>query len=106
MNFAAGVDATKPAAPYSYQWIYNGKVIESGSARLPAGGRDYVHSKDLVEPQDGRIDHLSDHLAGLPRQVPQLHHVLDLSLAHRVPTSSTPGGVPCVALTWVKASRC
>ncbi|MFG1685873.1 hypothetical protein ACGFNP_37315 [Nonomuraea sp. NPDC049269] len=54
MNFAAGVDATKPAAPYSYQWIYNGKVIESGSARLPAGSRsDYVHSKDLVEPQDG-----------------------------------------------------
>ncbi|MFD1538547.1 serine/threonine protein kinase [Nonomuraea guangzhouensis] len=54
MNFAAGVDATKPAAPYSYQWIYDGKVIESGSARLPAGSRsDYVHSKDLVEPQDG-----------------------------------------------------
>jgi serine/threonine protein kinase len=54
MNFGVGVDSTKPAAPYSYQWIFNGKVIESGSSRLPAGSRsDYVTSKETIQPPDG-----------------------------------------------------
>ncbi|WP_336207285.1 hypothetical protein [Nonomuraea sp. LPB2021202275-12-8] len=54
MNFGAGIDSTKPAAPYSYQWIYNGKVVESGSSRLPAGSRsDYVSSKTMARPSDG-----------------------------------------------------
>ncbi|MGN9783355.1 serine/threonine-protein kinase [Nonomuraea sp. ZG12] len=54
MNFGVGIDATKPAAPYSYQWLHDGKVIESGSSRLPSGSRsDYVPSRRMLRPQDG-----------------------------------------------------
>ncbi|MCG5217664.1 serine/threonine-protein kinase [Streptosporangium sp. KLBMP 9127] len=54
MNFGVGLDASQPGAAFSYQWIYNGKVLESGSSRLPAGSRsDYVTSKDVFQPPDG-----------------------------------------------------
>ncbi|RSN02549.1 hypothetical protein DMB42_36250 [Nonomuraea sp. WAC 01424] len=55
LNFAAGVDASRPGAPFSYQWIYDGRVVERGSSHLQAGSRsDYVHSRRLVTPAGGR----------------------------------------------------
>ncbi|NUP68488.1 MAG: hypothetical protein HOW71_40665, partial [Nonomuraea sp.] len=54
VNFAAGVDATRPGAAYSYQWLLDGRVVERGTSRLPAGGRgDYVTSRKLLTPSDG-----------------------------------------------------
>ncbi|MEU0568032.1 protein kinase [Nonomuraea sp. NPDC005983] len=54
-NFAVGLGATKMGAPYSYQWIFDGAVIESGSSRLPSYARDdYVASKKVFTPSDGR----------------------------------------------------
>jgi serine/threonine protein kinase len=55
MNVGVEIDATKPAAPYSYQWIQDGKVIESGSSRMPSGSRsDYVAARRMLRPQDGK----------------------------------------------------
>ena len=55
MDFGVEIDATKPAAPYSYQWIQDGKVIESGSSRMPSGSRsDYVAARRMLRPQDGK----------------------------------------------------
>ncbi|MER6951803.1 serine/threonine-protein kinase [Nonomuraea sp. NPDC000554] len=53
-NFAVGLGSTKMGAPYSYQWIFDGKVIESGSSRLPSYARDdYLASKKVFTPSDG-----------------------------------------------------
>jgi serine/threonine protein kinase len=55
MNVGVEIDATKPAAPYSYQWIQDGKVIESGSSRMPSGSHsDYVAARRMLRPQDGK----------------------------------------------------
>ncbi|MFI9594910.1 protein kinase [Nonomuraea sp. NPDC052265] len=55
LNFAAGVDATRPGAAFSYQWLYDGRVVERGTSRLPAGSRsDYVSSRRLITPAGGR----------------------------------------------------
>ncbi|MFF4195691.1 protein kinase [Nonomuraea sp. NPDC001831] len=55
VNFAAGVNATRPGAAYTYQWLYDGRVIERGSSRFPANSRSgYVSSRRLVTPSAGR----------------------------------------------------
>ncbi|MFI7422195.1 serine/threonine-protein kinase [Nonomuraea sp. NPDC049684] len=55
VNFAAGVNATRPGAVYSYQWLYDGRVIERGSSRFPADSRSgYVSSRRLITPAAGR----------------------------------------------------
>ncbi|MEU1724978.1 serine/threonine-protein kinase [Nonomuraea sp. NPDC005692] len=55
VNFAAGVNATRPGAAYSYQWLYDGRVIERGSSRFPADSRSgYVSSRRLITPAGGR----------------------------------------------------
>ncbi|MFI6902059.1 serine/threonine protein kinase [Nonomuraea sp. NPDC050394] len=54
MNFGAGIDATVPGARYSFQWIVDGEVIETGSGKLPDGSRsDYVFSKRQLSLSDG-----------------------------------------------------
>ncbi|MET7999645.1 serine/threonine-protein kinase [Nonomuraea glycinis] len=54
MVFGVGIATTRPAAPYSYQWIQDGKVVESGSSRMPSGSRsDYVAARRM-RPRDGR----------------------------------------------------
>ncbi|GGP04079.1 protein kinase [Nonomuraea glycinis] len=54
MIFGVGIATTRPAAPYSYQWIQDGKVVESGSSRMPSGSRsDYVAARRM-RPRDGR----------------------------------------------------
>ncbi|MFC7583801.1 hypothetical protein ACFQYP_08580 [Nonomuraea antimicrobica] len=54
VNFGVGLDATQNGAPFSYQWLVDGEVIESGSRRLPSyGNSDYFGSKKLVEPELG-----------------------------------------------------
>ncbi|MFI7694982.1 protein kinase [Nonomuraea sp. NPDC049655] len=55
VNFAAGVNASRPGAAYSYQWLYDGRVIERGSSRFPANSRSgYVSSRRLITPAKGR----------------------------------------------------
>ncbi|MFE0152689.1 serine/threonine protein kinase [Nonomuraea sp. NPDC059007] len=54
MNFGAGIDSTVPGARYSFQWIVDGEVIETGSGKLPDGSRsDYVFSKRQISLSDG-----------------------------------------------------
>ncbi|WP_049569139.1 hypothetical protein [Nonomuraea sp. SBT364] len=54
LNFGVGVDSTKAGASFSYQWVFDGDVIESGQDRLPSGSRsDYLSSKRLIDPPDG-----------------------------------------------------
>ncbi|MEV4400172.1 serine/threonine-protein kinase [Nonomuraea sp. NPDC049607] len=55
LTFAAGVDATRTGAAFSYQWLYDGRVVERGTSRLPAGSRGgSVSSRRLVTPAGGR----------------------------------------------------
>ncbi|MFI6531795.1 serine/threonine protein kinase [Nonomuraea sp. NPDC050547] len=54
MNFGAGIDSTVPGSRYSFQWIVDGEVIETGSGKLPDGSRsDYVFSKRRLSLSDG-----------------------------------------------------
>ncbi|MEV4899687.1 hypothetical protein AB0K48_61335, partial [Nonomuraea sp. NPDC055795] len=54
MNFGAGIDSTVPGSRYSFQWIVDGEVIETGSGKLPDGSRsDYVFSKRQLSLSDG-----------------------------------------------------
>lgn len=49
VSFGMGLDATEMGAPFSYQWLVDGKVIETGSRSLPSYSRsDYFGSKEQV----------------------------------------------------------
>ncbi|SEH01219.1 Serine/threonine protein kinase [Nonomuraea solani] len=46
MTFGVGLDSSETGAPFSYQWLVDGQVIESGSRRIPSHARsDYFGSK-------------------------------------------------------------
>ncbi|MEV0390650.1 serine/threonine-protein kinase [Nonomuraea sp. NPDC050643] len=52
--FGVGLGASEMGAPFSYQWLVDGQVIESGSRRIPSYGRDdYFGSKREVTPDLG-----------------------------------------------------
>ncbi|MEO3873733.1 hypothetical protein ABGB18_33395 [Nonomuraea sp. B12E4] len=55
MNFAMGVDATEMGAPFSYRWLVDGKVIETGSRSIPSYTRSdfFFNKKELPLPLDG-----------------------------------------------------
>ncbi|WP_433435554.1 serine/threonine protein kinase [Nonomuraea sp. CA-141351] len=54
VSFGVGLDASEMGAPFSYQWLVDGQVIESGSRRIPSYGRsDYFGSKKQVSPDLG-----------------------------------------------------
>lgn len=54
VSFGIALDATEMGAPFSYQWLVDGQVIESGSKRLPSYSRgDYFGSKKQVNPELG-----------------------------------------------------
>ncbi|WP_372470450.1 serine/threonine protein kinase [Nonomuraea aurantiaca] len=54
LSFGVGIDSSEMGAPFSYQWLVDGQVIESGSRRIPSYGRsDYFGSKKLITPELG-----------------------------------------------------
>ncbi|MEV0826248.1 serine/threonine protein kinase [Nonomuraea rubra] len=54
LGFGVGLDASREGAPFSYQWIVDGEVIESGSRKIPSYGRsDYFGSKKQITPELG-----------------------------------------------------
>ncbi|GAA4957459.1 serine/threonine protein kinase [Nonomuraea thailandensis] len=54
LGFGIGLDASRAGAPFSYQWIVDGQVIESGSRKIPSYGRsDYFGSKKQIAPELG-----------------------------------------------------
>ncbi|WP_433510564.1 protein kinase domain-containing protein [Nonomuraea sp. CA-143628] len=54
LGFGIGIDSSEMGAPFSYQWIVDGQVIESGSRRIPSYGRsDYFGSKKQITPELG-----------------------------------------------------
>ncbi|MFB4271672.1 serine/threonine-protein kinase [Nonomuraea sp. GTA35] len=54
LGFGVGLDASREGAPFSYQWIVDGQVIESGSRRIPSYGKsDYFGSKKQITPELG-----------------------------------------------------
>lgn len=54
LSFGVGIDASEMGAPFSYQWLVDGQVIESGSRRIPSYGRsDYFGSKKQITPELG-----------------------------------------------------
>ncbi|MFG1959425.1 protein kinase [Nonomuraea sp. NPDC049028] len=54
LGFGIGIDSSEMGAPFSYQWLVDGQVIESGSRRIPSYGRsDYFGSKKQITPELG-----------------------------------------------------
>ncbi|TDC00045.1 serine/threonine protein kinase [Nonomuraea longispora] len=54
LGFGIGLDASEMGAAFSYQWLVDGQVIESGSRRIPSHARtDYFGSKKQVSPELG-----------------------------------------------------
>ncbi|MEO3887688.1 protein kinase [Nonomuraea sp. B5E05] len=54
LGFGIGLDASEMGAPFSYQWVVDGQVIESGSRRIPSHARsDYFGSKKQISPDLG-----------------------------------------------------
>ncbi|MEO3801697.1 protein kinase [Nonomuraea sp. B1E8] len=54
LGFGVGLDASEMGAPFSYQWVVDGQVIESGSRRIPSHARsDYFGSKKQISPDLG-----------------------------------------------------
>ncbi|MEV2271305.1 serine/threonine protein kinase [Nonomuraea africana] len=54
VSFGIALDATEMGAPFSYQWLVDGQVIESSSRRMPSHSRgDYFGSKKQVDPDLG-----------------------------------------------------
>ncbi|MEV4108774.1 protein kinase [Nonomuraea sp. NPDC049695] len=54
LSFGVGLDSSQMGAPFSYQWLVDGQVIESGSRRIPSYGKsDYFGSKKLITPELG-----------------------------------------------------
>jgi hypothetical protein len=54
LGFGVGLDASEMGAPFSYQWLVDGQVIESGSRRIPSHARsDYFGSKKQISPDLG-----------------------------------------------------
>ncbi|MEV0344929.1 protein kinase [Nonomuraea sp. NPDC050680] len=54
LGFGVGIDSSEMGAAFSYQWLVDGQVIESGSRRIPSYGRsDYFGSKKQITPELG-----------------------------------------------------
>ncbi|MFI7639029.1 serine/threonine protein kinase [Nonomuraea sp. NPDC049400] len=54
LGFGIGIDASEMGAPFSYQWLVDGQVIESGSRKIPYNGKsDYFGSKKTITPELG-----------------------------------------------------
>ncbi|MEU7740919.1 protein kinase [Nonomuraea sp. NPDC049158] len=54
LGFGVGIDSSEMGALFSYQWLVDGQVIESGSRRIPSYGRsDYFGSKKQITPELG-----------------------------------------------------
>ncbi|MFC5832651.1 serine/threonine-protein kinase [Nonomuraea insulae] len=54
VGFGIALDASEMGAPFSYQWLVDGQVVESGSRRMPSYSRgDYFGSKKLITPELG-----------------------------------------------------
>ncbi|TDD03163.1 serine/threonine protein kinase [Nonomuraea deserti] len=54
LGFGVGLDASEMGAPFSYRWLVDGQVIESGSRRIPSHARsDYFGSKEQISPDLG-----------------------------------------------------
>ncbi|MEO3792161.1 protein kinase [Nonomuraea sp. B10E15] len=54
LGFGIGLDASETGAPFSYQWVVDGQVVESGSRRIPSHARsDYFGSKKQISPDLG-----------------------------------------------------
>ncbi|MEU6713565.1 protein kinase [Nonomuraea sp. NPDC046802] len=52
--FGVALEGSEMGASFSYQWLVDGQVIESGSRRLPSYSRgDYFGSKKEVNPEFG-----------------------------------------------------
>ncbi|MEU7895894.1 protein kinase [Nonomuraea sp. NPDC049152] len=54
VSFGIALDASEMGAPFSYRWLVDGQVIESGSRRMPSHSRgDYFGSKKQINPDLG-----------------------------------------------------